>query len=458
MTDYVFGGNESENDDSTDRTMRSLLLETAVDSPASKVVKGSPCSTVATSDSDSQCSILPAYTRPGFFHSCLACFWPRKGYREWPKKDCFVEVNVCNAAAGLNWHLSYPDTPVVRTASSFDFLDAPTVKKQDPPAAATSSSKLFVPIPIDDAGPPRIPSRCRSSASETTKSNGRARRTPIGRASPSFTFNAATMTSANTSNTLHRRKDVSLGFFTAQTIDRIVSSPPSLDQPGQNQVSTPRDDHESREGSGENGAPANRPIPCSAFLTPENNQARADSASFCDTIKVVTCKKRNTLFGDGSDVSPIASEAGFSPLVELRNQRSWASKGSPKRLPFDGSARAAAETISQSNLNGCDEEAGTPAAAPALVSSASPLNDLGLSVVKSLTQFLVAGPERDDQGEEGDETGSQKGSLPILRRAESSRSKNGERIWHEAFLQKSPTFLKALRRAGRKGKVLIQGW
>mmetsp|Transcript_21673 Transcript_21673/g.51008 ORF Transcript_21673/g.51008 Transcript_21673/m.51008 type:complete len:456 (-) Transcript_21673:1328-2695(-) len=445
---------EAENDDSTDRTMRSLLLETAGDSPASKVVKGSPCTTVATSASDSQCT-SPANTRPGFFQSCLTCFWPRKGYRERPKQNCFVEANACNAAAGLNWHLSYPDTPVVRTASSFDFFEAPTVKKHDPPAATSSS--LFVPISaIDNAGPPRIPSRCRSSTNETSKNNSRARRTPIGRASPSFTFNGATMTSANTAHT-HRRREVSLSFFTAQTMDQIVSSPSSADQPRQNQVSTPRDDHENLEGSGENGAPAaNRPIHRSAFRTPENNQARADSASFRDTIKVVTCKKRNTLFGDGSDVSPIDSDAGFSPLGELRNQRTRASKRSPKRLTFDGSARAAAtETTGQPTLDGCDEEEGTSAAAvPAFASSTSPLKELRLSVVKSLTQLLT----QDDREERENETGLQKGSLLMLRRAESSRSKNDERLWNETFLPKCPTFLKALRRAGRKGKVLIQGW
>ena len=446
---------ETEND-STDRTMRSLLLETTVDSSASK---GSPCDgTVATAASDSEWS---ASSRPGFFQSCLTCFWP-------PKQDCFVEVNTYNAAAGLDWHSSYPDTPVVRTASSYDFFEAPTAKKQDPPAA-TSSSRLFAPIPIANAGPPMIPSRRRSSTNETN--NSRARRTPIGRASPSFTFNGATMTSANTSNTLHRRKDVSLGFFTAQTMDQIISSPSSTDHPRQNQVSTPRDDHEDREDGGENGAPANRPIPrsASAFRTPENNQARADSASFRDTIKVVTCKKRNTLFGDGSDVSPIDSDAGFSPLVELMNQRGRASKRSPKRLDFDGSAGAATETTGQPTLaatettgqptlDGCDQEAEASAAAPAVLPSTSPLNELGLSVVKSLTQLLVGGPTQDDQGEKENETGRQKGSLLILRRADSSHSKGDERLWHETFLQESPTFLKALRRAGRKGKVLIQGW
>ena len=33
-----------------------------------------------------------------------------------------------------------------------------------------------------------------------------------------------------------------------------------------------------------------------------------------------------------------------------------------------------------------------------------------------------------------------------------------EQLWQEPFLQKSSSFLKALRRAGRRGKVLIQGW
>ena len=39
-----------------------------------------------------------------------------------------------------------------------------------------------------------------------------------------------------------------------------------------------------------------------------------------------------------------------------------------------------------------------------------------------------------------------------------STSRKTNRLWRDDFLQKSPSFTKALRRSGRNGKVIIQGW
>ena len=46
----------------------------------------------------------------------------------------------------------------------------------------------------------------------------------------------------------------------------------------------------------------------------------------------------------------------------------------------------------------------------------------------------------------------------VSRHTPNSTSNDEQALWQDCFLPKSSTFLKALRRSGRRGKVLIQGW
>lgn len=210
-------------------------------------------------------------------------------------------------------------------------------------------------------------------------------------------------TMASTSNTLHRRSDIShMGLFTAQTLDAIYSGPSVIEE----DAGTPCDRDSQRDVC--TTSKVVRP----KYHTPAQRE-RIDSDSFRRTMEVVTCEKRSDDSRD-SDVSSIALDAFFSPTIEDSNgEENDIVESTPpvqlpassfrKRLVFDsGGSAPQNDTSSQPNE---DTPAGRnlfPLSSPMTISKqrASPLSAFGISVMSSLQcvmkvlQSIVRGSRR----------------------------------------------------------------
>lgn len=262
--------------------------------------------------------------------------------------------------------------------------------------------------------------------------------------------NGANTLTSNTQNTYHRRTDdISVGFFTTQTLDEIhVTNDDDDDVDGGNNTPRSRDDNQQQQHDNVDNNNSNHQR---AFHTPSINRVRLDSDSFRQTIKVVTCEKRR--ISDESDVSPIDSDAGFSPIMldSTRHRRVDASENlsplahdgdvnnSQKRLLFDDGGDSSNDHHQQ---------------------QLSPLSEFGMSVMKSLQSIIQGGGV---SGILGSPSNDKENKVPLKRKHHKissplSSNINEQPPWNDTFLPKSSTFLKALRRSGRRGKVLIQGW
>ena len=400
--------------------------------------------------------------------NCLVCFWPTmSSIEERPHNDCFITVDRYSGRLEQpDWHASDADTPVVRTDlndNAFITTCLEQVDEHPAPTGFTPLSGEILSLPKRTISKPRHINPNTSIEDDIACQMKLGRLTPISLADQ--TRNGATMTS--TLNTLHRRNDeISVGYFTAQTLDAILySSPSKMNEP----VGTPRN-KDNRANLGGN----NR----SAFQTPGGNRARLDSEIFRRTIKVITCEKRKIT--DDSDVSPIDSDAGFSPMKGSNAKRPPLTdncllppRQTPatvqKKLTFDlGSVQRHATP----NLPRCPPN-NTPGkrnllqdfAAEPISEALSPLSEFGMSVMKSLQSIVKGKPTNVPayvQTSSGYETDKENmpGNTPTSAMHVKTLSASSEReeLWQDSFLQKSSSFLKALRRTGRRGKVLIQGW
>jgi len=386
--------------------------------------------------------------------NCLICFWPtmqslRIGNDDdedsrRPYNDCFVAVSSPSqllVAEQNDWHH--------HASSSSNSTD---VVEND--ESTSLPTRLHISIPP--------PNQLLLSKEETnTNSNACHQRpprrlTPVTVQSQSNTTeqqhcndNGGNTLTSNTQNTLHRRTDdVSVGFFTAQTLDEIHVT--TTNDVGDNNTPRSRDVDQQQQQHDDN-IDNNNSNHHRAFQTPSGNRVRLDSDSFRQTIKVVTCEKRR--ISDESDVSPIDSDAGFSPIMlDSRHRRVAASENlsslahggdvnssSKKRLLFDDGGDSSMDDYHQQQL--------------------SPLSEFGLSVMKSLQSIIQGGGVSSILGSPSND---KENKVPLKRKqvssSPSSTNINELPPWNDTFLPKSSTFLKALRRSGRRGKVVIQGW
>ena len=405
--------------------------------------------------------------------TCMGCIIPMShGAEERHHNDCFVVIDGSSSLLDPGYSVSFPGT--MREVQSL-------------PTDALPITNLIVPEPLTARLTPRtLHSKEASEAKFGT-------------------------TLASTSNTLHRRSDIShMGLFTAQTLDAIYSF-----QVIEEEVGTPYDRDSQRDiGTETKGV---RP----KYHTPAHRE-RIDSDSFRRTMEVVTCEKRSDASGD-SDVSSIALDAFFSPTLEYPTSEEnivaetmppvqLPPSSSRKRLIFDsGSVRQYGTPRSTPK---CTPNEEIPAgrnlfqfSPPMTISKerVSPLSALGISVMSSfqclikLLQSIARGSRRcrptccrrcrrrhrsqlsntstlvDDR--EGCWTRSGHGknipkSLPKLsplpsasilkkkkkRHVDQSSFRRVGGQWEDTFLPKSSTFLKELRRSDQKGEVIIQGW
>jgi len=387
--------------------------------------------------------------------NCLICFWPtmqslRVGNdgdedQSHPHNDCFVAVSSPSqllVAEQNDWHH--------HASSSSNSTD---VVEND--ESTSLPTRLHISIPP--------PNQLLLSKEETNTNNVRHQRpprrlTPVTVQSQNNTTeeqhcndNGGNTLTSNTQNTLHRRTDdISLGFFTAQTLDEIHVA--TTNDVGDNNTPRSRDVDQQQQQHDDN-IDNNNSNHHRAFQTPSGNRVRLDSDSFRQTIKVVTCEKRR--ISDESDVSPIDSDAGFSPIMlDSRHRRVAASENlsslahggdvnssSKKRLLFDDGGDSSMDDYHQQQL--------------------SPLSEFGLSVMKSLQSIIQGGGVSSILGSP---LNDKENKVPYRQRRKqlssspSSTNNNELTPWNDTFLPKSSTFLKALRRSGRRGKVLIQGW
>ena len=199
-------------------------------------------------------------------------------------------------------------------------------------------------------------------------------------------------------NTLHRRNDhYSVSFFTSETLDAIHTSPSNADS------ITPRD-----QASG--ASARHNPD----YKTPPN-RARADSDTFRRTIQVVTCEKR----GRGDDISPIPMDTPRFDNATPRRQN-------------EEHQNAGEQTASDKNMRSVNlyEE------------------EFMIDIMNSNnheSEFIVSEQCHLDEMMEEEEMTQCNDAGSVL-------------LWPDTYLQKSPSYIKALRKAGRKGKCLIQGW
>ena len=390
--------------------------------------------------------------------NCLICFWPMHNMdvgdeqEPQPRNDCFVAVN--------DWHdhhassNTFNDTPADN--STFYQAEQNTTTDDDVHVIGT------LPLHHQSTG-----NNCKFLLDNDNK--------PARRLTPNTiqTQSRTSLTEKNgatlmSNNTLHRRTDdISVGFFTNQTLDEInVGGDGDGDGEDDYQIGTPRCQPQQQNN--------HRVV----YQTP-GNRVRIDSESFRRTIKVVTCEKRR--ISDESDVSPIASDTGFnlSPMIDYTKHKrvaavesvesllsSQSAVDSPqKRLVFDkGEGWIRLSDAPPPDDGGGDGKSllvydNGSTMPPESSSPLSPISEFGMSVMKSLQSIIQGG------------SGSRLTSSPITtpssyakknddvsRHTPTSTRTDEQQLWQDCFLPKSSTFLKALRRSGRRGKVLIQGW
>jgi len=159
---------------------------------------------------------------------------------------------------------------------------------------------------------------------------------------------------------------------------------------------TPRDN---QSGTSPRGNPLE-------YKTPPN-RGRADSDTFRRTIQVVTCEKRVR-----DDVSPIPMDTPrFDKITPRRHEQQSA-----------GEQTASNKTMHRVNLFG--EEV-----------------------------FMVDSNDHHSASTTKDQCAKEEEEV-----AATDDDDDAALLWPETYLQKSPSYIKALRKAGRKGKCLIQGW
>ena len=292
--------------------------------------------------------------------------------------DCFVVIDCSSSLMVPDYNVSFPDATK---------RDAPSVKADL--------------LPITNLTVPQL------TTSRLTP------RTVFSKEAMESKYEA---TMASTSNTLHRRSDIShMGLFTAQTLDAIYSCPSEVIE---EEAGTPLDRDSQRDDNIGTATKGVRP----KYHTPVHRE-RIDSDSFRRTMEVVTCEKRSDISGD-SDVSSIALDAFFSPTLEDADGEEnilventpppmhLPTSNSRKRLVFDsGSVKQYNGTPSLLSPKCTAPSEETPAvdgrnlfqlSSPMAISKqrTSPLSALGISVMSSfqcvikLLQSIARGSRR----------------------------------------------------------------
>jgi len=385
--------------------------------------------------------------------NCLICFWPtmqslrvgvdgdEDSHSQRAHNDCFVAVSSPS-------QLIEPNSCLHHHASSSNSSET-----DEQVTSSLRPASLHISIP-----PPHNPVNIEEAETNTNVRHQKPPRrlTPVTVQSQNNTTeeqhcnndNGGNTLTSNTQNTLHRRTDdISVGFFTAQTLDEIhVATTTNDDVVDDNNTPRSRNVDNQQQHNVDNNNNNNHHR---TFQTPSGNRVRLDSDSFRQTIKVVTCEKRR--ISDESDVSPIDSDAGFSPIMLDSRHRRVAASENLSSLAHGGDVNSSQKRLLFDDGGGdssMDDQ-----------QQLSPLSEFGLSVMRSLQSIIQGGGVSSILGSPSND---KENKVPLKRKqvssSPSSTNINELPPWNDTFLPKSSTFLKALRRSGRRGKVLIQGW
>ena len=220
----------------------------------------------------------------------------------------------------------------------------------------------------------------------------------------------------SSANTLHKRADVSAGFFTLSTLEAI---------------------HCISQDNSENSSPSveSRSKDLPSYKTPA--RCRINSEAFLRTIGEVTCEKG---VNSDDDVSQIEDEDFDTLLLNVEQQSSVFNSPGRKKLCFDGNQETGNELYAEDS-----SEETSPPLFPEFGKAIESFQALVLSPMKSLHR-------------EEDRSSTPK----LLKHLQSDGKIHGPTSTvpprKDLYLRKSTTYIKALRRSGIVGKILIQGW
>jgi hypothetical protein len=230
------------------------------------------------------------------------CFWPTNPQSKHNENDCFVAVDHSQALFDRidnSPHRSY--TPTLERVEEHQ-VQLPNV---------------FTPL-VEKMAFKRLFHRDMGTVHSPTP-----RYTPISASSITSYMGGSTKYGTHTSNTgiassntLHRRADLSAGFFTLETMEAIYSDKDA------SASSTPGSDSTNSEGRKADETK------CPAYQTPA--RPRINSEIFRKEMGEVTCEK---LANSEDDVSPIESEEEFA--FSLLHKSSFGSSEVHKRLVYD---------------------------------------------------------------------------------------------------------------------------
>ena len=335
---------------------------------------------------------------------CSLCFGPPT--RTQRRSDCFVAID--SFLPLLDKNSGVGNSPI----NSY----TPTLNRVDEHAPAYKEN-IFTPLA-------RKILSCKKLLFQQHNSSN----IPLGSLFSPISRMGGTLTS---STTLHRRADISAGFFTFGTLEAIHS----YDQEDSARSSTPSSKCSRSDGKRSNSK---------NYKTP-SARPRLNSEVFRKTIGEVTCEKRAN---SDEDVSPIESDDGFSSLLlNVDVQKSEASKSS-KSL-FDGEVQK--KLIYDKHHEGLRDSEHDTLAEEFTAHNKDTNNELVfLEAIESLGALFKSPikPLRQDN----------KKSIQLEPTPRQHTTRKEPSPQEQLYLRRSISFVKALRKNGHKGSVLIQGW
>ncbi|KAL7464164.1 hypothetical protein ACHAXS_004495 [Conticribra weissflogii] len=455
-----------------------------------------------------QMNKLPQFNPFYFFQNCLVCLrWP-SAVKDTYGGDCFFEAKYSSAFIDV---CSPPHTwdPCLQfTAEDSDSIDRDYPQDLKSQSCNTPHHQrahgqdtpfaLYSPPAKQILSKGTLSSSLQSSQSlirrrilmsEENSANKPPKLTPL-------TIDSIASVATSSLNTLHRRTHLfSIGFFTAETFDKIYA--PNTGKNGSEQ-STPGTHQRQEEwkksfefdGIEHRGSSA-------SYISPQTEvRGRANSETFRNNMKMVTCQKKPS----NDDVSPIGSDDGFSTCfsetrkdyhmigISYHSRPSTATRYDVYRSrPFDF------ERVLQPIIQGqhsYDSTKGSDVTSPKVNPKADLLGEFsaedskqhenecnedavpffGMSFFQSIHSLILQSSLRSSNEEchglpwkisSKDDIENQPKPTTTPSKSEQlhkNTSSSSSDIKQDMYLRKCPSFLKLLRKSGHKGKCLIQGW
>ena len=356
---------------------------------------------------------------------CSFCFGrPIPGLDSLRRKDCFVDIDPSLARLERESEYTTFDTYRQTLEAIDEHATTPNRVQFEAQAMKHHKPNIFDPLAV-----------CKRYRSNH---DGAPSITPCTFTPVAFDSRASFMGRMSTT-TNHRRADISVGFFTLSTLEAIHSYDPDESE----DMVTPRSNQSEQSETGNK----------SAYKTPAA-RPRIDSEIFRSAIGEVTCEKRGANSDD--DISPIESLCGFSLLMNAEGRRSELSIQS--KSPLGDAIQKRLVYDSYVHQNNASDETHLPKdlAAPTEARNKPNFPEVGIKLIDSIQSLISRPPTKAVKHGSPNEATKPTVSRPHLITREGTTGTSSSR--QQLFLQKSVSFIKALRKSGRAGKCLVQGW